>query len=69
MPAGVLAIETAFITVGSVILGHTLDGWLGTAPWLTMGLTTVGFLAGLVVLIRGLTRLQKDDEPPPTDPS
>jgi ATP synthase protein I len=39
------------------LLGHYLDKWLGTDPWLT-GICT---LLGIIAAFRNLFRLAKDD--------
>ena len=43
-----------------VAIGHYLDQWLGTTPWLLLLFIAIGFTAG----IRNLMRLS----PPPTLP-
>ena len=36
--------------------GRTLDGWLGTAPWLPRVFVTLGFVAGVLNVYRTLAR-------------
>jgi F0F1-type ATP synthase assembly protein I len=36
--------------------GQTLDGWLGTAPWLRRVFVTLGFVAGVLNVYRTLSR-------------
>jgi ATP synthase protein I len=36
--------------------GHLLDGWLGTAPWLTLVFVTFGLAAGVLNVYRTVTR-------------
>jgi len=38
--------------VGGAIVGWLLDRWLGTAPWLLLGLMFVGFAGGFINVIR-----------------
>jgi ATP synthase protein I len=38
--------------VGGAIVGWLLDRWLGTAPWLMLGLMFVGFAGGFINVIR-----------------
>jgi ATP synthase protein I len=40
----------AFISsiVAGLILGYLLDRWLGTGPWLTVGLSLVGAYSGFM---------------------
>ncbi len=58
-----MAMELPFILVGSVLLGGflgvLLDRWLGTKPYLMLGLGAVGFFAGVRELLR---RVPKDDD-------
>jgi len=38
--------------VGGAIVGWVLDQWLGTAPWLLLGLMFVGFAGGFISVMR-----------------
>ena len=38
--------------VGGGIVGWLLDRWLGTAPWLMLGLMFVGFAGGFINVVR-----------------
>ena len=38
--------------LGGAIVGWLLDRWLGTAPWLMLGLMFVGFAGGFINVIR-----------------
>ena len=38
--------------LGGLIVGWLLDRWLGTAPWLMLGLMFVGFAGGFINVIR-----------------
>lgn len=38
--------------VGGAIVGWLLDRWLGTAPWLMLGLMFIGFAGGFINVIR-----------------
>lgn len=49
----------AAVVVGG-LLGVWLDGKLGTAPWFTLGLLVLGFVAGLLELFRELRSLDGD---------
>jgi F0F1-type ATP synthase assembly protein I len=44
-------------------LGRTLDGWAGTAPWLTVVLTLFGLVAGILNVYRTLARALASDRP------
>ena len=49
--------------------GRTLDGWLGTTPWLARVFVTLGFVAGVLNVYRTLTRAiaRPSDEAPRSD--
>ncbi len=38
--------------LGGAIVGWVLDRWLGTAPWVMLGLMFVGFAGGLINVVR-----------------
>jgi ATP synthase protein I len=38
--------------LGGAIVGWLLDRWLGTAPWLMLGLMFVGFVGGFINIFR-----------------
>ncbi|HEY6048466.1 MAG TPA: AtpZ/AtpI family protein [Sphingomicrobium sp.] len=38
--------------MGGAIAGWLLDRWLGTAPWLMLGLMFTGFAGGLINVVR-----------------
>jgi ATP synthase protein I len=48
------------ITVG-LFFGYWLDKWLGTRPWLLMIMTLLGVASGLINLIRGISKYNKED--------
>ncbi len=58
-----VAMELPFILAGAVFvggfLGHLMDRWLGTRPYLMLGLGAVGFFAGVREILR---RLPKDED-------
>lgn len=55
-----IAVELiAGIAIG-VGLGWFLDGWLGTKPWMLLVFTIVGFVAGLMNVIRRAKQLEAD---------
>jgi ATP synthase protein I len=61
-----LGLEFSGAVIGGLVLGHYLDAWLGTKPWLLL-VGTFGGLATAVVRIIALTkRFQKirDDRRP-----
>ncbi|HLL53052.1 MAG TPA: AtpZ/AtpI family protein [Myxococcaceae bacterium] len=39
-----------------VLAGYWLDKWLGTTPWLLVGLSTAGIVVGFYAFIRAMTR-------------
>lgn len=40
-----------------VLAGYWLDNWLGTTPWILVGLTSVGIVVGFYAFIRSMNRL------------
>ena len=49
------------IIIGLAI-GYFLDKWLGTNPWLLLVFTLLGVASGLISLIRGIIKLNKDPD-------
>ena len=48
------------IAVG-LFFGYLLDKWLGTRPWLLIIFTLLGVASGLMTLVRGINRLNRED--------
>jgi ATP synthase protein I len=48
--------------LGGAIVGWLLDRWLGTAPWMMLGLMFVGFAGGLINVFR-ISGTAGDDRP------
>ena len=48
------------IAVG-LFLGYWLDKWLNTKPWMLMIFTLLGVASGLIGLIRGVSKYNKED--------
>ena len=61
-----LGLEMAVSVVIGLAVGHYLDEWLGTGPWLTVVWLGIGFAAGVRSLYRAALRsgrdLEKDEE-------
>lgn len=57
----------AAILVGAVI-GYLLDLWLGTSPWLMLVMLLVGFVAGVLNVVRSAEQMNKAAPPPPGTP-
>ncbi len=51
----------ASIAVG-LFFGYWLDKWLGTKPWMLMVWTLLGVASGLITLVRGLRKYEKDPD-------
>ena len=49
----------AAVIVGSAI-GYGLDRWLGSTPWLFLLFFVLGFVAGVVNVVRAYERIQRD---------
>lgn len=45
--------------VVGVLLGLLLDGWLGTKPWMLVGLSVVGIAVGFYGFFHDMNRLGK----------
>lgn len=58
---GAVAMEFTFSVVGGGVGGYLLDKQLKTSPVWTLALLVLGFVGGLVFLIRGLQVLDKDN--------
>jgi ATP synthase protein I len=61
-----LGLELAIAVVLGLAIGHYLDKWLGTGPWMTVVWLGIGFAAGLRSLFRAALRsgenLEKEEE-------
>jgi F0F1-type ATP synthase assembly protein I len=49
------------IAIG-LFLGYWLDKWLGTSPWMLIVWTLLGVASGLMSLIRGIAKYNRDVE-------
>ncbi len=41
-------------------MGHTLDGWLGTSPWLSLVFFFLGLAAGMLNVFRTMKSVSQD---------
>ena len=57
-----LGLELAIAVVLGLAIGHYLDKWLGTGPWLTVVWLGIGFAAGVRSLYRAALRSGKEPE-------
>lgn len=61
-----LGLELAIAVVIGLAIGHYLDKWLGTGPWMTVVWLGIGFAAGVRSLYRAAIRsgeeLEKEEE-------
>ncbi|MGB3095535.1 MAG: AtpZ/AtpI family protein [Candidatus Deferrimicrobiaceae bacterium] len=57
-----LGLELAIAVVLGLAIGHYLDKWLGTGPWMTVVWIGIGFAAGVRSLYRAAVRSGKDLE-------
>jgi ATP synthase protein I len=57
-----LGLELAIAVVIGLAVGHYLDKWLGTGPWMTVVWLGIGFAAGVRSLYRAAVRSGKDLE-------
>ncbi len=51
----------ASIAVG-LFFGYWLDKWLRTEPWMLIVWTLLGVASGLITLVRGLRKYEKDPD-------
>ncbi len=49
------------IAIG-LLMGYFLDKWLGTGPWLLLVFSLLGAASGLIGLIRGINKYNKDPD-------
>lgn len=57
-----LGLELAIAVILGLAIGHYLDKWLGTGPWMTVVWIGIGFAAGVRSLYRAAVRSGKDLE-------
>jgi len=56
-----LGITLVVSTLVGFVIGHYLDRWLGTSPWLTIVFLLFGIASGFVQIFRSLPRLDSMD--------
>ena len=56
-----LGITLVVSTLIGFVVGHYLDRWLSTSPWLTIVFLLFGIVAGFVQIFRSLPRLDGMD--------
>jgi F0F1-type ATP synthase assembly protein I len=47
-----VGLEIPSTIIGAIVLGYLADSRLGTSPWLTVGLSVLGFIGAVVRLIK-----------------
>ena len=57
-----LGLELAIAVVIGLAIGHYLDKWLGTGPWMTVIWLGIGFAAGVRSLYRAALRAGEEQE-------
>jgi len=55
-----ISLELVVAIVFSGVIGWLLDRWLGTRPWLMIGLVVLGFAAGIRNAVRAANRMEAD---------
>ena len=55
--------QVGFEMVVPIVVGILLDRWLGTVPWLFIAGVVLGFVGGLIHLVRLANRLNREDSP------
>lgn len=64
MQMGVSLVASTAIGWG---IGHWLDRWFGTEPWLMVLFTLLGIASGFLEMFRIAQRLLQEEEPPGQD--
>ena len=59
---GTVGLELGFSIAIGVAAGYYLDGWLDTAPWLTIFLMLCGVAAGFKRIYQVLKSLEREQE-------
>jgi len=62
LSASSVGLELGLSVVFGVLFGRWLDGKLGTAPWLMIGLLVLGLVAGFRSVMRAVRRLDRAAE-------
>ncbi len=47
-----VGLEIPSTIIGAIVLGYLADSRLGTSPWLTVGLSVIGFIGAVLRLIK-----------------
>ena len=58
---GALAFEFIGSIAAGVFIGHQLDGWFGTDPWLVLGMTIAGTVIGFWRMVQILQRFEQSE--------
>ncbi|MGH7813030.1 MAG: AtpZ/AtpI family protein [Candidatus Binataceae bacterium] len=56
--------EFTMPTIVGAIIGHYLDQYFRTDPWLTLAMFLLGLFAGFYRLIQELSAIQRDNKDP-----
>ena len=57
---GALAFEFIGSILAGVFVGSQLDRWLGTQPWLVLGMTIAGTVIGFYRMVQILRRFERN---------
>ncbi len=57
-----LAMTLPVSIAAGLFFGYWLDKWLGTKPWMLCIWTLLGVAAGLISLVRGIRKYEKDPD-------
>ncbi len=57
---GALAFEFLGSILAGVFIGSQLDRWLGTDPWLVLGMTIAGTVIGFYRMVQILRRFERN---------
>ena len=58
---GAIAFEFIGSIAAGVFIGHALDRWLGTDPWLVLAMIIAGTVIGFYRMVQILRRFERSD--------
>ncbi|MGE4551864.1 MAG: AtpZ/AtpI family protein [Desulfovibrionaceae bacterium] len=62
LSAGTIGLNLVSATIIGAVIGHFLDQWLGTKPWLFLFWLIMGIIAGFRMVIQDMNRIARRDE-------
>jgi ATP synthase protein I len=59
LAASAVGLEFGVAVLVGAFFGHWLDGKAGTEPWLMLAFIVLGFVAGVINVVRGVRRAER----------